>query len=392
MHMLSHTLFVLANLQAQVAEQSSSQGINWFVTLLVFIGMLVVLVFVHELGHFLVALLMKIKVDEFGIGYPPHAVTLFERNGVRYTLNWLPLGGFVRFAGEDNSVYGVGSLAEAHPWRKIPVMFAGPLMNLLLAMIIFAAVFAFAGIPRAIGQHISEVYEATPAAQAGFQTDDILVSLNEQPVENNQVINEIGKANTNQEVTATVLRDGETVELTVVPGPWTTPDGQSFESGFGFSYVPEIEVVHTRSIFGAIGASIVHTGQILVRMVEGLLSLVGSLFQVSDAPQGGVAGPIGIARATGEIIDRGGLLAFWNWMALISINLFVLNLLPIPALDGSHILFSLIEWVRGGKKVPPEKEAMVHAFGFIALMGLIVLVSVSDVINAIQGVSVLGGG
>jgi regulator of sigma E protease len=85
------------------------------------------------------------------------------------------------------------------------------------------------------------------------------------------------------------------------------------------------------------------------------------------------------------------MVAFWNWMALISINLFVLNLLPIPALDGSHILFSLIEWVRGGKKVPPDKEAIVHAVGFMTLMGLIVLVSVSDVINAIKGVPVLGG-
>src|SRR5690349_12304089 len=118
------------------------------VNIAAFIFMLVILVFVHELGHFVVALRMGIKVEEFGIGYPPRALTLFERNGVKYTLNWLPLGGFVRFGGEgDNALYGVGSLAQAPPWRKIPVMLAGPLMNLFLAMVILAGLFAAYGEP-----------------------------------------------------------------------------------------------------------------------------------------------------------------------------------------------------------------------------------------------------
>lgn len=376
---------------AQQAEAQAQTGLNWFVTALVFIGMLVVLVFVHELGHFLVAVLMKIKVEEFGIGYPPRAATLFERNGVKYTLNWLPLGGFVRFAGEDNAVYGAGSLAEAHPWKKIPVMFAGPLMNLVLAIIIFAAVFAVVGVPDPVGQYVSNIYPDTPAERAGFQEGDILLELDNQSVKQSQVINRIGQDNKGVPIDALLIRDDKEMTLSIVPGPWVTPDGDTFEAGFGFRYYPEVNILSV-GIVGALGASLTHTADLLVRMVEGLLHLVGSLFQVAEAPSGGVAGPIGIARATGEIIDRGGLIAFWNWMALISLNLFVLNLLPIPALDGSHILFSLVEWARGGKKVPPEKEAMVHAFGFIALMGLIVLVSVSDVINAIQGVSVLGGG
>src|SRR6476659_7515359 len=105
------------------------------VTLVAFLLMLGLLVLVHELGHFMTAIWLGIKVDEFGIGYPPRAVTLFERNGVKYTLNWLPIGGFVRFGGEGETLYGVGSLASAAPWKKMAVLFAGPLMNLLLAFV-----------------------------------------------------------------------------------------------------------------------------------------------------------------------------------------------------------------------------------------------------------------
>src|SRR5690606_20040887 len=130
------------------------------------------------------------------------------------------------------------------------------------------------------------------------------------------------------------------------------------------------------------------------RMLEALASLPASilgLFSPTPSPEGEPIGPVGIARATGEVIQQpGGFAAFWNLTAVLSLNLFLLNLLPIPALDGSHIVFSLIEWLRGGKKVPPEKEALVHAIGFAALMTLMLVITVNDVINAIQGTPVLG--
>src|SRR5919202_3584922 len=127
------------------------------VTLVAFLVMLGLLVLVHELGHFLTAVWLGIKVEEFGIGYPPRALTLFERNGVKYTLNWLPIGGFVRFGGEGETLYGVGSLASASPWKKIVVLLAGPLMNLLLAFLIFGGLFAVKGVP-ADGVRINKVY------------------------------------------------------------------------------------------------------------------------------------------------------------------------------------------------------------------------------------------
>ncbi len=397
MYTLVSALPVIASAQAQVAEQQIST--NPLITIIAFLIMLGILVFVHELGHFLVATWMGIRVEEFGIGYPPRAVTLFEHKGVKYTLNWLPLGGFVRFANSDgqhkDDIYGVGSLAAAKPWQKIPVMVAGPLMNLFLTVIVFAVLFAMQGIPTPTGgQRVSEVFPNTPASAAGFQRDDVLLSLNGQPVAQSENIAAVARQNAGKAIPAVVERNGEQLTLTITPGPWVTPRGERYEVGIGVSYGPVVENVPV-NLPQALLASTTYTWDLLVRMFQGLAHLpasIGSLFSSTESPAGEPIGPVGIARATGEVIQQGGLLAFWNLMAVLSLNLFLLNLLPIPALDGSHIIFSLIEWVRGGKKVPPDKEALVHAIGFAALMGLMVLISVNDVINAFNGRSVLGGG
>jgi regulator of sigma E protease len=131
---------------------------------------------------------------------------------------------------------------------------------------------------------------------------------------------------------------------------------------------------------------------VLGAFLDGLRSFFLSLLGLTPPPPGGVTGVVGMARGTGEIIQASGLVGFLRWTALISLNLFLINLLPIPALDGSHIVFSLVEILRRGKKLPPEREAMVHAIGFMVLMGLMVLVTISDVANWIRGVPVFGGG
>ncbi|EFO80557.1 peptidase M50 [Oscillochloris trichoides DG-6] len=363
-----------------------------------FLLMLVILVLVHELGHFLTAIWMGIKVEEFGIGYPPRALVMFERNGVKYTLNWLPLGGFVRFASNDesqDSLYGAGgSLAAATPWRKILVMVAGPLMNLVLAMVVFGVIFALQGVPRpAPGQEIGAVFEGTPAAVAGIEVGDVLLSLNGVTITSSDLIGQAARQSGGKPIPAVVLRNGQELALTVTPGPWTGPDGTRYDLGFGFSYSPHVVIEQVNpltALWMGTTYSIDLTGQML-RSLASLPAAIGGIFSPTPSPAGEPIGPIGIARATGEVIQQpGGFLAFWNLTAILSLNLFLLNLLPIPALDGSHIIFATIEWLRGGKKVPPEKEALVHAFGFVALMGLMLVITVNDVINALQGTPILG--
>jgi regulator of sigma E protease len=272
-------------------------------------------------------------------------------------------------------------------------MVAGPFANLLVAVLIFAAMAMTVGInvPTGKGQVISEVFPDTPAEEAGFEEGDILVRLDGQPVTDTGAIPQISSDNPNQPVEAVVERDSREVVLTVTPAAWSVPGGPSSEMGLGFRYEADIQEMQTSNPLAAIGVSIEHTTRVLVAFANGLGRMIGGLVGANEPPPGGLTGPVGIARATGEIIDAGGFIAFWNWMAIISLNLFLLNLLPIPALDGSHIMFALVEIARGGKKLPPEKEAMVHAIGFAALMGLIVIVSVSDVLNAIQGNPVLPG-
>jgi regulator of sigma E protease len=395
-------MLALASVAAAPLQQAAEQsGGNPLIAIGAFLLMLGLLVVVHELGHLVVALWMGIKVEEFGVGYPPRALTLFERDGVKYTLNWLPLGGFVRFAqggeGAGETLYGAGgSLAAATPWRKIAVMVAGPLMNLFLAMAIFAVLFATLGVPTPTGgQELSQVFPDTPAAAAGFQAGDELISLGGRPAGDSAVIGEVARESFGQPVEAVVRRGGQELTLTVTPGPWTSPDGDAYESGFGFSYGPKVEQVPAGPL-EAIVQGVTYSLDLTGRMLQALAGLPASIlgiFSPAPSPEGEPIGPVGIARATGEVIQQpGGFAAFWNLTAVLSLNLFLLNLLPIPALDGSHIVFSLIEWLRGGKKVPPEKEALVHAIGFAALMGLMLLITVNDVINAFRGTPVLGGG
>jgi len=361
-------------------------------TLVAFLIMLGLLVIVHELGHFLTAVWLGIKVEEFGIGYPPRALTLFERNGVKYTLNWLPVGGFVRFGGEGESLYGVGSLSEASPWKKIVVLLAGPLMNLFLAFVIFAGLFMAKGVPTPFdGAQLSRVYEGTPAAAAGFQARDVIVQVGDQPVGRDiNVIRQAAQQRPGQPIPFVVQRGDQQLTLQITPGPWTTPEGDRHESGFGFQYGANVQYLPA-SLPTAVVTGFNYTWEVLGRFISGIGQMIGGLFGLNPAPPGGVTGVVGIARGTGEVIQRDGLTGFWQWTALISLNLFLINLLPIPALDGSHIMFSLIELARRGKKIPPEKEAMVHAVGFMMLMGLMVIITVSDVASWIGGAPVLGG-
>ncbi len=369
---------------------------NWL-WMLSFIPALYFLIFVHELGHFVTGVWMRVKVEEFGFGFPPRMLTLFRWRGVPITLNWLPIGGFVRFAGEEGNFDTEGSLSNAPPWRKIPIMAAGPFMNLVAAALIFAIV-GMIGQPTRIGDvQVADVSPGSAAEQAGLQRGDFILAIDGQRVQSVQELRDLIGPRQGQPTRLDIERadaqNGTTTSYITV-----TPATCSDVQGGCLGVVPTvpadraIETQYTRQLgpIEAIWHGIVFTGDMFVRILGAFGMLLAPLFG-GPAVEGGVAGPVGMFQATGEIGRTAGLVGYLNWVALISVNLALFNLLPIPALDGSRILFALVEWVRRGKRVPPEKEALVHAVGMVMLLGLMVLITFSDIRNLLQGRSILGG-
>lgn len=366
---------------------------NGLLSIFGFLILLGILVIAHELGHFLTARFFKIPVDEFGVGFPPRAKVLATHNGVKYTLNWLPIGGFVRFTTADNTDdanYGIGTLREAPIYQRILVLVAGPLMNFAVAAIIYTGIALSVGIqvPQN-GLVVNQVFPDSPAQRAGLQKDDIVLQIGSTgPITPGAEIGPIARDNLGVAIPMRISRNGTEQSLTITPGPWSYQESSS-PAGFGFGYQPNT-LVEDASLFGAIGHGIKTTYAVTVAMIEGLSTWIQSLLGLAPTIENaGMTGIVGMARGTGEIIERDGWLGYFNWMAIISLNLAVFNLLPIPALDGSHILFALVEAIRR-KRIPLEYESRVHFAGFALLMLLMVVVTISDVQGWVNGSSVFG--
>lgn len=368
----------------------------WYLSVVPALGFLI---FVHELGHFLTAIRMGIKVEEFGFGYPPRMLTLFRYRGVPVTINWLPLGGFVRMAGEEGNFDAEGSLTKAPPWKKIPVMAAGAIMNLLTA-IIFFAIIGMAGQPDPQGPvTIVDVAASSPAATAGLKTADVILKVDGQPVSSPGTLRALIEERAGREVVLDVqsVNENQATELKNVRlRPRTAAERSPTDGALGISIeVPPDLTTGTSYInkigpFAAIGYGFQRTFSLMFQMLAGLGMLLASLFGLAPSPEGSVAGVVGIARITGQVAQR-GLLSLLEWTAVLSVNLALINLLPLPALDGSRIVFALVEWIRGGKRVPPEREAMVHAVGMMLLLGLMLVITFSDVRNWLGGYDAFGG-
>ena len=218
--------------------------LTWLVFILAFGGM----VLIHEFGHFIAARLCGIEVEEFGIGLPtPGALTLFTWQGTRFTFNWLPFGGFVRPKGE-NDPNVEGGLAAASPWKRLIVLFAGPTMNLLAAVLIYSIIFTRVGVPDANRVLVSSVTENSPAAQAGFKPDDIFISGNGQPIRNYDQLRVIVDANNNKPVDFVVDRHGQQVKLTTVPEMNTQANRIMIGVGLGVPFKKPSSPVETVSL------------------------------------------------------------------------------------------------------------------------------------------------
>lgn len=356
---------------------------------LVVIPVLGLLVFVHELGHFLAARWMKVEVEEFGFGYPPRIATLFEHKGVKYTINLLPLGGFVRMVGEEGDFYRDGSLYQKQPWQRAVVLVAGPAMNLLLAALVMALVL-WLGAPQYHGPvTIQDVAPGSPAAEVGLKAGDIIRAIAGEPTDTLDAVTRVIKRHLGEEAEITIERDGDVFTRTVLLRPSESRPQNQGAMGVVIELGGVERITYDRLAWpAAIVQGFLGTIQLFLLMLIGFGDLILGWVRGAGTP-GGIAGPIGIAQLSREVAQQ-GIRPLLNFTAFLSINLGLLNLLPLPALDGGRLAFVVAEWIRG-KRIPPEREAVVHFIGMMLLIGLMVVVSYLDVARWLRGESLLGG-
>lgn len=354
-------------------------------TVVSFIAVMGVIVFVHELGHLLAAKRNGIIVEEFGLGYPPRLIKLFERGGTVYSLNVIPFGGFARMRGEDDPKEP-GSFAAASRLARITTLIAGPAMNFLLALILFAVASFITGVPdpRFPGALVTAISPGSPAEAAQLMVGDRLISVNDQPVVVVEDLRELTSRTLDQPARYRLVRSdpqtGAQQELEVMITPLSSRTREEGALGIGIT-----EVLKKPAVWQAAWSGVKETGRIIYLTFSVPATLIREGRPISDA---GFLGPVGIAATTGDVVEiaitrRSAELVIW-FMALLSAALGITNLLPLPALDGGRLLFIAVEVVRG-RRIEPAREGMVHLIGFGLLLLLIGLLTVREIGALING-------
>lgn len=349
-------------------------------TVILFLVLLSLLVFVHEFGHFWMARRVGMKVEEFGFGFPPRLFGI-KRHGTIYSINWIPLGGFVKIKGESGSHCDEPDSFACKPaWKRFLVLIAGVAMNVVLAAVLFAVGF-MVGLPSVIDGDVSDrarirdeairivqVLPDSPAEAAGLKLGDVVVSVDDRLFDGTAPLYEY--LSSQEEPMEFLLRRGDgfvtqTVSREAIEGYEEELLGiQIVRTGF-VSY-PFFEAVG-RGVLTAV----MMTGAVVVAFVDLIRDLV-----VTASVSVDVSGPVGIAVMTGEVAEL-GFAYLLQFAAILSINLAVINVLPFPALDGGRILFLAIEKLRR-RKVSERVEAFTHNLGFLVLIGLVILVTYLD--------------
>ncbi|SES78888.1 RIP metalloprotease RseP [Anaerobranca gottschalkii] len=332
-----------------------------FLALIVF-GLLVL---VHELGHFLTARAVGIEVEEFAIGFGPRIFS-WKKGETKYSLRFFPLGGYVKVLGEEKGDHDKeGSLQTKSVLQRFAFVFAGSFMNFVLAFVLFIIVFTGFGLAANIPE-IGVVEEGNIAYQAGLKKGDYILEVNDIKINTWEELVVQISSNPDKTLNLKVSRDGNILNIPVTPK--YNPETERVMIGIGPAY-------KTLPFFQAIKESIYQTFSLSTQIISGIILMITGRIE----PE--IAGPIGIVSMVGESAKY-GLSSLLIFTALLSVNLGVLNLLPIPALDGSRLVFLLVEALRG-KPVDPEKEGTIHIIGFIVLIIFMIFIMYKDVVRFI---------
>lgn len=365
------------------------------VTILAFIIILSVLVLVHEAGHFIMAKLFGIKVEEFGFGLPPR-IGGIKFGETLYSINWLPIGGFVKLYGEDEAGSGsvkvskkeikddLGRAFFARPiWQRFTVIFAGVFMNFVLAVALLSFLFAVVGVPIPGNKvNVDVVVKNSPADKAGLKVGDTIESIGGTPITSTTQLIAITRKHLGEKLIFKVEDQKSKIkEIQITPRKVYPPT----EGAMGIA-ISQNDTIKKYPWYEApfVGTKeAIHETSLIA---NGLVMIVVQIFTKGSVPSD-VAGPVGIAQLTGVVVSN-GIYAVLSFVALLSLNLALVNVLPIPALDGGRLLFIVIEAIFR-KKVNQQVEGYAHMIGMAVLLGLIALITLHDLYRIFTGQSLL---
>lgn len=404
-------------------------------TILIFILILSFLIIIHELGHFVTAIWMKVKVEEFGIGYPPRAMTLFKWRGIPFTLNWLPFGGFVKMEGEDGAdqpandtagnterdvpmksssksltaqaksikkpVHGVTTPQQAHvatqPFyakskrARLLILLAGVFMNFVFGVLAFAIVFTRNGIPELTNSpRVGVVAENSPAQTAGVQPGEVITqvqidSLTSEHIADSSEFVAVVNENLGKTLTVTLEKDGLSRQVEIYARPQSERPAGEGAIGIAFDAIELRFYPWWQMPFRGMWVGLQQSVGLSWLILQAFADIFVKLFTQGQVPEG-VAGPVGIVhQATKLGLFQEGWATILNFAGMLSINLAILNLLPIPALDGGRAMFVLLETFIG-KRRRAQIEGRLNYVGFGVLLLLIVAITLKDVIVVVKDV------
>ncbi|MDP3965104.1 MAG: RIP metalloprotease RseP [bacterium] len=350
-------------------------------TVVLFIVVLGVIVLVHELGHFTAARRFGMKVEEFGLGFPPR-IGGIRRKGTLYSLNWIPVGGFVKIKGEDGSQTSENDSFASRPiWQRGIVLAAGVIMNIVLAFVLLTVGFSI-GLPTVVDEslpaesirelkvQILGVEPGTPAAEADLQLGDEIVAIDGEEVTSVAQVQDLNSDRVNEEVSLTISRFGDEIEKNI-----TLADLDGSGNGKMGVSLAETGVV-SYPWYQSIWLGFKSTFNLLWAIILAFYTIIKGLFVGQPIPAD-LSGPVGIAVMTGQVAQL-GFVYLMQFTAVLSLNLAILNFIPFPALDGGRFLFLVIEKIKGSK-INQRTEALIHNIGFAVLMILVLLVTFRDI-------------
>lgn len=377
-------------------------------TIFIFLGIFSILVFIHELGHFLAAKKVGIKVEEFGVGYPPR-LWAKKIGETEYSINWIPFGGFVRLYGDEGEPLGEerkrgSQLINGAFWAKskkarLAVILAGVISNFLLGVLIFSVVYSLSGIPQKMGKvTIIEVRVNSPAEKVGLKPNDSVLRVDEEPINSLEKFIKVINEKKGKEIKLLIEREennpcGEKVlgggggfscqdgNLVFWVVPRENPPQDEGPLGIVISDVRIVKYPFWQMIFLGVREGMKEAIRWGWLVLVSLRKMMVDLITARVIPQD-VAGPVGIFQATAAVVP-GGILSIFQFLGILSVNLAVLNMLPLPALDGGRLVFIAYEAL-ARRRPKPSVERTVNTIGMIFLILLLVLITINDVRRLIE--------